>query len=75
MTKDDALRLISDMECPAMVLRSVLGKDRQDCRTMWPAQSSEWCASCIAYQAIDEADGTAEAVMAIKVCGCDARNE
>ncbi len=75
MTKDDALRLISGMYCFAIVARTGLRIPEKDCRTMWPAESSEWCASCIAQQAIDEVDGSPEAITPLKVCGCDARNE
>jgi hypothetical protein len=71
MTKDEALRLISERGCLAIDAKEYLkAKSRETCREMWPAESSEWCPSCTAQQAIDEADGTREEVAAMRACRC-----
>ncbi len=72
MTKDEALRLIAEGLCFAEAGRAALGASDKDCRTLWPAETSEWCPSCIARQSIDEAEGTVGAVRPLKICGCDA---
>lgn len=71
MTKDEALRLISERGCLAIDACDLLEHPRtQTCREMWPGESSEWCPACTAQQAIDEAEGTSEAVSAARACRC-----
>ncbi len=71
MTKDEALQLISERGCLAIDAKEYLkSKSRATCRVMWPGESSEWCPSCTAQQAIDEAEGTSEEVKALRACKC-----
>lgn len=53
MTKDDALRRIAGMECQAVVAKEFFGAVPETCRQIWPAESSEWCAACLAKEAIE----------------------
>jgi hypothetical protein len=60
MTKQEAMRLLSERKCDVEVVREsgildyrgvVEGKD---CRDKWPGQPSEWCVLCIAREALED---------------------
>ncbi len=59
MTKDEALLRIAGMECIAVVAKEFLGTVPKTCRAIWPAENSEWCAVCLAKDALEEAEDPA----------------
>lgn len=57
ITKDDALRRIAERwPCDVQVVAETVFPDvKGTCRTKWPGQPSEWCAHCLATDALEDA--------------------
>jgi hypothetical protein len=53
MTKDEALRLIAQKDCATVIGKEFMHQEPRTCRDVWPGQVSEWCAACIAKEAVE----------------------
>jgi hypothetical protein len=57
ITKDEALRRIAERypcDCE-VVAETILPGVTGTCRTKWPAEPSQWCAHCLATDALEDA--------------------